>query len=171
MSQASHIALSTIYYEIGHGFKEAGETSYSIEAYQESLWHNPTYTLALNNIGNTFSEMGKFDLAKEYLEKAVAANPEQSVGYYTLGNAYVREWQYDKGIEQYKLAYEYLKHSKDPERFRAIIKATIKRTQDFRDSDMKRMEKQHTYILGEEALPVVISKELPDSSSLGLGEL
>ena len=69
MSQASHISLSTIYYDIATGFKSAGEMSYAIEAYQEALWHNPTYTRALNNIGNAFSEIGRFDVAKDYLEK------------------------------------------------------------------------------------------------------
>mmetsp|Transcript_3536 Transcript_3536/g.6682 ORF Transcript_3536/g.6682 Transcript_3536/m.6682 type:complete len:758 (+) Transcript_3536:187-2460(+) len=157
-SQASHIALATIYYDIGSGFKEGGETSYAVEAYQESLWHNPAYTRALNNVGNIFSEMGRFDTAKEYLEKAIKVEPRESMGYYSLGNAYVREWKYDEGIELYRKAFEYIDNSGNPERWRTLISEAIQRTQDYKD----RMVERKAVTLEDDKDEKLSRPEVPD---------
>jgi hypothetical protein len=102
-NQIAGIALSTIYYDIGVMFKNEGEMSYAVEAYQISIEHYPAFTMSLNNLGNCFSEMGKFDTAVQYLEAAEAIESSAQT-LFNLGNVYFKAGLNKKAAEKYERA-------------------------------------------------------------------
>ena len=51
--------------------------SYGVEAYQESLLHNPDNVMSFVNLGNAFVEMGKTDEAMLYLRRALEGEGAQ----------------------------------------------------------------------------------------------
>jgi len=118
-------ALGTIYYDLGHSFKEGGEMSYGVEAYRESLSCNPSYVKSLVNLGNAFVEMGKTDEAMVYLRRAteVEGGGDAQV-WYSLGNCWVRMGEREKGVEAFKMALDRVE--KDA-RGRAMIERTIQK--------------------------------------------
>ncbi|GMH67290.1 hypothetical protein TL16_g04643 [Triparma laevis f. inornata] len=122
MNEVSHIALSTIYFDIGVKFKAGGETSYAIEAYEQSLQHNSNYVKALANLGNTFTEMGRTDTALTYLQKIVEIDPNDAQGWFGIGNAYYTDNKPTEALKAYKKCADVA-----PEQFHAMIGKAIAR--------------------------------------------
>jgi Tfp pilus assembly protein PilF len=124
-SYQGRVALSTIYFSMAVGFKSQGEMSYAVEAYQESLAHNPEYVMSLVNLGNTFVEMGKTDEAMVYLRRAAEGEgAEDPHVWYSGANCWARMGEGGKALEGYKIALEKLGEDGD-ERAKAMVERQI----------------------------------------------
>ena len=122
MDEVSHIALSTIYFDIGLTLKEAGEASYAIEAYQQSIEHDGNHTKTLMNLGNAFIELGRTDTALTYLLKVVELNENDTQGWFAIGNAYYTDNSPVEALTAYKRCADVA-----PEEFHRVIGDAIAR--------------------------------------------
>ncbi len=74
-------------------------TDKAIEAYNNTLRHNPLNSSALSNLGLIYTNLNEFKIAIEYYEAAINADPSNPFAYNNLGSLYYRAGDYDRAEE------------------------------------------------------------------------
>src|ERR1043165_4015462 len=111
---------------ICHG--NLANVNFIISNYPEGVYHalkaedflldaGDTKTLGnlYNTLGSICGYQGDKERSLKYLEKAIPLRPEHQLGesYFNIGNAYLNQAEYDLALENYNIAFTYLKPHRD----------------------------------------------------------
>ncbi|MBE9531509.1 MAG: tetratricopeptide repeat protein [Proteobacteria bacterium] len=107
---------------VQHSLK--GNHDKAIEAYNESLKHNPHSAVVHSNLGFEFYDKELFDKSVESQEKALDMDPELANAYYGLAMALEKKGDNDGAAENYR---EFMKISKPHSLWWNNAKATVER--------------------------------------------
>ncbi len=73
----------------GYRHQKAKRYQEAIEAYEESLQHDPQQAEALNNLGFCYKSLKRYQKAIGYYQEALSINPQLAEAHEYLGEAYL----------------------------------------------------------------------------------
>jgi tetratricopeptide (TPR) repeat protein len=92
------------YANLGVAESNLGDFQKALEMYQRALSFDPRLPEVYVNLGVDYFEHGLYNLAEAAFVKGIALNPRYAKLHTDLGFYYQQREQYDKAIEQYKIA-------------------------------------------------------------------
>ena len=90
-----------LYYNLGVGTAQRGETDKAMEYYKKALELKPDFAEVYNNIGVAYNELGMNENAVTSYKKAIEFNNQYVSAYFNLGNAYRVANDFDASCEKY----------------------------------------------------------------------
>lgn len=99
-------AAPDFYFELGDGYKRAGNSDEAIRWYKEALRRKPEFRPATKQLAATLIGKGEYARATEVLRQAVAAPPADEALFTDLGNAYLRQHMLPQAQQALKRALE-----------------------------------------------------------------
>ncbi len=102
---AAEPTLYQVYFNIGHVYRQMGDTAKAKESYEQVLAEEPEHAGALVSVGDTLLVEGRLDEAVPYFEKALVQTTDEVLPF-NIAEIYFNNGDAAKAVEYYTMAAE-----------------------------------------------------------------
>ena len=90
-------------FDEGYAHQEAGEYEQAIDAYEQSLTHDPKQAEALNNLGFCYKSLKRYHKAIDYYKDAIELKPDLAQAHEYLAEAYLALNKIEMAKREYRV--------------------------------------------------------------------